>query len=209
MNLNYLPVKDGVVKEAAFKELYISFYPRIYAAAFSLLRHHQAAEDVTQQVFLRLWEGWSTIEAANLEGYLITMAKNTILNQFRSNTVQSKYRRYLKEQLELPAGNVEDLLIERQQLSLLQDTVRHLPPRQQQAWRLAREQGLTYREIARQMGISKDSVKELMQKASAAIKALLGSITLWITIIIFLLGPPPQRHQLRVNNQEAVARSYD
>lgn len=202
-------MKDGDVKEAAFTELYISYYPRIYTAAFSILRHHQGAEDVTQQVFMRLWEGWSTIEAVNMEGYLITMAKNTILNQFRSNAVHSKYRKYLKERFDQEAGNVEDLLIQRQQLSLLQQTVGHLPPRQQQAWRLSREQGLTYREIARRMGISKDSVKELMQKANTVIKDLLGKITLWAAIIIFLLGPPPQRHQLRVNNKEAIARSYE
>lgn len=200
-------MEDGSRNEAAFTELYISYYPRIYAAAFSLLRQQQAAEDITQQVFMRLWEGRGTIHADNLEGYLVTMAKNAILNHFRAQSVRARYRRYLRERLELAAGNVEDIVIDRQQQQVLEQAIRQLPARQQEAWRLSREQGLTYLEIARHMRISKDSVKELLQKASAVIRSVIGRITLWLAIVFFFLSPPPQTHQQGVNIKEPIARS--
>ena len=78
--------------EVAFTQLYLSYYSRIYAAAYSLLRQHEAAEDTTQQVFMRLWEQRDTIRPENVEGYLITMAKNAILNQFRHKSVQARCR---------------------------------------------------------------------------------------------------------------------
>ena len=195
--------------EVAFTQLYLSYYSRIYAAAYSLLRQHEAAEDTTQQVFMRLWEQRDSIRPENVEGYLITMAKNAILNQFRHKSVQARYRKYLTERLELGAGNVEELFIQQQQQATLQQVVNALPSRQQEAWRLSREKGFTYREIARQMRISKDSAKQLLQKAVRALKEALLKVIIWIVLIFYFMLPPPQRYRDRVNIMDAISRCHE
>lgn len=195
--------------DADFTTLYLTYYPKIFKAAYSLLKSKAAAEDVTQSVFLRLYENWNTARPANVEGYVVTMAKNMILNQFRSNTVKARYRRFVKERFELGGGNVEDLAISRQRLQALALAVSELPPRQQQAWRLFREQGLTYQEIAHQMGISKTSVKELLQKATSAIKLAMEKLLFALLLLNYFFQAPSLKHKQGVNNIEPISRTYD
>lgn len=147
----------------------------MYATAYSLLRQREKAEDIAQSVFLRLWEGWETIEPENIESYLVTMAKHAVLNEFRRNAVQARYRTYLKERFQEASENVEELTISRQRHTLLEKAIGQLPPRQQEAWRLSRDKGMTYQEIAKSMNISKATVKELVHKAIAALKSSVRS----------------------------------
>ncbi|MVT07677.1 RNA polymerase sigma factor [Chitinophaga tropicalis] len=167
---------------SVFKEIYRKYYPRVYATAYSLLRQHEKAQDISQSVFLRLWEGWDTITPENLESYLVTMAKHAVLNEFRKNAVQARYKTYLKERFQESTDNVEEQAILRQQLSLLEEAVQQLPTRQQEAWRLSREKGMTYKEIGEAMHISKTSVKELLQKAVQALKSALQSFRSYLLV---------------------------
>lgn len=173
-NGNNLLRRIGGGDEQAFAELFSLAYDKIYSVSRMYLKEHEAAEDNTQQVFLKVWEKRNTLHhIEDSEAYLFTIAKNNILNLFRKEAVQEHYRRFIQELLPQVDDSPEMQLVIKQKASLLESIVRQLPARQQEAFRLSREMGLTYEEISRAMGISLPTVKEHVSKALAHIKALL------------------------------------
>lgn len=77
-------LKEG--DEKAFTAIYIRYNKMLYVLAYKYLKDSFRAEDIVQQVFLKLWEARSLFAGAiNLRNYLYTSAKNLILNEIRDN----------------------------------------------------------------------------------------------------------------------------
>ena len=75
-------LKEG--DEKAFTAIYIRYNKMLYVLAYKYLKDSFRAEDIVQQVFLKLWEARSLFAGAiNLRNYLYTSAKNLILNEIR------------------------------------------------------------------------------------------------------------------------------
>ena len=68
----------------AFTQIYNKYYSMLYSLSCKYLQDRELAEDVVQQVYLRLWESRSSVcITASLKNYLYTMAKNHVLNMIR------------------------------------------------------------------------------------------------------------------------------
>ena len=68
----------------AFTQIYNKYYSMLYSLSCRYLQDRELAEDVVQQVYLRLWESRSSVcITASLKNYLYTMAKNHVLNMIR------------------------------------------------------------------------------------------------------------------------------
>jgi RNA polymerase sigma-70 factor (ECF subfamily) len=177
-------------QEAAFRTLFHTYFDNLYGAAFAYTKVHEQAEDVVQQVFLTLWEKRQTLlSVENLENYLFIIARNLILGQFRKQLTHEKHITYLRELFGAGESLPDEILISRQQRDLLEEAVRRLPPKQQEAYRLSREKGLSHEEIARVMNISKTTVKEHISNSLKSIKAFLDGyvLQLYPFILIWLL----------------------
>ena len=147
--------------EDAFRELYLNYFDRLYSAALAYTKVHEQAEDVCQQVFLKIWEKRSSlIKVDSLENYLFVIARNSIFSQFARLATQQKHIEHIRELFEEGSDNPEESLINKQESGMLEMAVGQLSPRQQQAYRLSREKGLSYEGIARIMNITKPTVRE-------------------------------------------------
>jgi len=169
------PYQSG---KTSFREVYLNNYDNVYTCAFFYLKQHERAEDITQSIFLHLWENWEKLSIQSIQNYLFVTTKNTVFNEIRKLSVQEKYKTFLRERFEEQTGNIEEQSILRQQAELLDKAVRRLPQRQQLAWRLSRDKGMTYQEVATEMGISRPTVKELISKSIQSIKTFLQSFNL-------------------------------
>jgi RNA polymerase sigma-70 factor, Bacteroides expansion family 1 len=160
--------------EAAFAKLYLAFYDKVYAVAFMYLKIHELAEDSTQRVFLKLWERHTSLASVeNIDSYIFITARNEVSNQLRSLATQQHYRKLVKAIFMQEADSPEELLILKQRAKLIERVIGKLPARQQQAFRLSREKGLRYKEIAGIMKISVPAVKEHISNALRQIRASL------------------------------------
>lgn len=160
--------------EAAFAKLYLAFYDKVYAVAFMYLKIHELAEDSTQRVFLKLWERHTSLASVeNIDSYIFITARNEVSNQLRSLATQQHYRKLVKAIFMQEAESPEELLILKQRAKLIERVIGKLPARQQQAFRLSREKGLRYKEIAGIMKISVPAVKEHISNALRQIRASL------------------------------------
>lgn len=161
-------IADG--DQQAFAVIFNKYWPTVYSAALVIAKSPSLAEDISQEVFTKLWE---TKEKArdieNVKAFLFIAARNLIINRLSRQKVEDAYRAYqLHHSAEISHGGHD---LDYQQLEQrLRSAIRQLPSRQQRAFLLSREQGLTYEQIAEQMQISRDTVKEHIVKALASLR---------------------------------------
>ena len=162
-------------EEQAFQRLFQQYYNRIFGKTLQLVKIRAVAEDVAQQVFLKVWE--KRAQLVTLEqpaAWLFQIARNLIADRLREELKKEKYIAYALELLEMQSASPEEVLILRQKRSLLQRSMELLSPKQKEAYRLSTEEGLTYQEIAARMGISRETVKEYLRIARSKIVQYLG-----------------------------------
>ena len=122
------------------------------------------AEDLVQQVFVKLWEQRARLDIAwSLKAYLYKTVHNAALNRLRAAKTRSKYLEVNASQLE--NANVPPEESARELNERLQKALDLLPPQCRHVFELSRFEDLKYREIAEQLGISIKTVETQMGKA--------------------------------------------
>lgn len=157
--------------EAAFKEIYVLYSPKIYAFAYSFLKDRLQSEEIVQETFLSLWENRQKFDGDKaLEPYLFTIAKRQILDQFRKVISTKKLRDNLLASLQVQHTDTEDQVVFADMLSFADKAINELPKQQQIVFRLSRIEGLSYDEIADRLGLSRNTVKNHLIVAAKKLK---------------------------------------
>lgn len=158
----------------AFAKLYETMHQILYDFAMAIIRLKEPAEEVTADVFIRLWERRLSMEYTRIRScrlYLFMCVKNASLNYLRSN------RR--SESLELDCismsnwkleANPEELLITAEMACRLNKAISELPPKCGIIFRLVKEEGLSYKEAAQLLDVSEKTVENQIGIALKKIK---------------------------------------
>lgn len=174
--------------EYAFQLLFDRHRNRIYQTAIRYLKSPVLAQEVVQDVFLKLWfERRNIRQDLPLEAWLFTIAKNNLLNRLKKLATEWKALKDLKFLGIQSVNNTEDTLQDIQYKELLQKAIKTLPEQQRTVFLLARTEHLTYIQIAEKMAISPLTVKTHMSRALNSIKAyFVSSGELFISVLFFL-----------------------
>jgi RNA polymerase sigma-70 factor (ECF subfamily) len=161
--------------QAAFRRLFDKYAGRIVAFSDRFFHNRAVSEEVTQEVFLRIYRARKRYEPrAKFTTWLYTVATRTCLNELRR-------REHQVPALELDDGrdhgapggfeNAEQVLVGQQLQQRLQATLDGLPDNQRLALVLSRFERRSYIEVAEIMGVSESAVKSLVFRAAQALKA--------------------------------------
>lgn len=160
----------------AFNYLFDKYAKRLYYFALGYLKTEFEAEEIVQEVFLKIWDkrGELSLEKS-FESYLFTIAKNGILNTIRKSKSEEAYLNYAKLHTE---SNVllDDELNFRELEKAYKLVIDNLSPRRKEIYLLSREQSMTNVEIAEKLNISVKTVENQMTSAISEIKKNLRSI---------------------------------
>ncbi|OJV15024.1 MAG: RNA polymerase sigma-70 factor [Dyadobacter sp. 50-39] len=158
--------------EKAFATLFHWYRDKVYSAALRLTHSGFLAEEVVQDVFLKLWVKRQTlVEIACFEDYLFIMTRNHVFSTLKRMARQQQLVDDL--QLELPVAEnttynrILDLEIE----EIVHQAVELLPAQQKQVYLMSKEQELKREEIARTLRISSETVKTHLARALRHIRA--------------------------------------
>lgn len=167
-----LRISEG--DEQAFALIFKQYFHHLYLTMLKYTQRHSDAEDIVQQVFVNLWEKRQLLAGIDkFDKWLFTLALNEFRMRFRKIKMSDQYQQHLKEVFEEEYGSPEDMMISKQQTDIIKQAVEELSPKQRQAFLLSREEGLTYAEIAREMGLEPTTVKEHISRALKSVKAFI------------------------------------
>ena len=172
--------------EYAFQLIYDKHRNRIYKTAIKYLKSPIIAQDVVQDVFLKLWfERNSIIESKPLEAWLFTVAKNNILNKLRKIANDWKAIDNVTYTNVKSVDNTDYKLLENDYKRHLDLALSQLSDQQRMAFTLAREEKLTYIEIGQKMDISPLTVKTHLSRAMYSIRKHLESNGILYALVLF------------------------
>jgi RNA polymerase sigma-70 factor, ECF subfamily len=171
----------------AYRRIFNQYAKKVYYFAFSYVRSKEDAEEIVQEVFARLWEQRASLdEEKSLSGFLFTISYRLIMDEFRRKKSLVQHHEHLFHLLTDEAHSTEEQFFYEELESLYQDAIEKLPPRRREVFRLSRQEGLTYQQIASQLGISVKTVEHQLSHALHFLREYFKqhahSIALWLLI---------------------------
>ncbi|MEP6950313.1 MAG: RNA polymerase sigma-70 factor [Ginsengibacter sp.] len=162
-------------EEGALKELYDAYGNRLFHFAFAIVHSRETAEEIIEDVFIKVWEKRSRIAVMeNLIYYLFTITKNISCNYLRK---YNRKKNISLEELSLPYyyinSSPEDLFVTRETLQRINHAINELPPKCRIIFKLVKEDGLKYKEVAALLNLSAKTIENQM---GIALKKLHASI---------------------------------
>jgi RNA polymerase sigma-70 factor (ECF subfamily) len=166
-----------------FNIVFKSFYSLLCAYARELVKSYQTAEEIVQDVFVKLWENHSRLHIeTSLKAYLYRSVYNGCLNFIR-DTKKTSYQHvdihnsgYLDELVtEEPEWLSSPERIDRME-DAIKRTIHELPEQCRQIFILCRHEHLSYPQIAEKLGVSLSTVKTQMGRAMSRLKEAVDAI---------------------------------
>jgi RNA polymerase sigma-70 factor (ECF subfamily) len=157
-------------------EIYDRYSSRIYNFAYRFLRNSEAAEDATQEVFVKMLKHASQFHGdAKLSTWLFSIAANWCRDYLRKADNKAKEAEEVLVTLPAPTELAPDRNLERRQdEERVRKALSKLTPEQREAILLSRYQGLSYAEIAQISGCSEGAVKTRVFRAMETLKKALA-----------------------------------
>jgi RNA polymerase sigma-70 factor, ECF subfamily len=154
----------------AFDALFHKYSKSLYAFALSITRDCFAAEEITQLVFLKVWEKRIQInEHLSFKSFLFSVAYNETISWLRSEKSQKRRFSEFAYITVLETNETEQTVEFRNIEGIANQLVQEMPEKRKEIFRLSREQGFSNKEIANKLGIS---IKTVENQITSALKYL-------------------------------------
>ncbi|MEK6478835.1 RNA polymerase sigma-70 factor [Catalinimonas sp. 4WD22] len=172
--ISHLVKKIAQGDSKAFKLFFDKLYPQMYRLAFYYVRSDVLSEELVSDIFMKLWNNRQKLpEIQKLDFYLYQSVKNQSFT-------------YLKKEAQLPIADLtmlksqrieynepESILIARELAVKIEEAISDLPDKCEMIFRLVREEGMSYKEVAALLEISPKTVENQMGIAIRKLKATL------------------------------------
>lgn len=143
-----------------FDKVFETYKDRIYGFILTLVKSPDAAEELTQDILIKLWLCRDMLhEVKNLDGYVFTIARNMGLNHLRKAAYDKRLLAELASYMRTEHSDVEDQVILQDYQRLVGEAVAALSPQRKQVYLLSREEGRSLEEIAEHLQLSRNTVK--------------------------------------------------
>jgi RNA polymerase sigma-70 factor, ECF subfamily len=160
-------IKKGNIK--AFETLFHRYYGNLCLFASKLINNNEAAEEIVQDLFVKLWEKKEQISIeSSIKNYLFRSVKNHCLNFIKHNKIKEKFVRDSTFDFDSDSG-ADSYFAEIDLAKKIEESIQSLPEKRREIFRLNRKEGLKYREIAEKLNLS---IKTVEAQMGLAIKTL-------------------------------------
>lgn len=175
--------------EKAFEFIYWKYNAHVYNFANSLLYSPKIAQDITQNVFLKIWEKRHEINPEqNFNAYLFTIARNMVYKETEQKLLSEQSLRQLQEEEDVLDMSTIQTLDYHFTEELCRSLVEELPPARREIFKLSRFERLSNKEIALRLSISERTVETQLYRATCFLKRkLLSDEGLGLLILLFII----------------------
>lgn len=174
--------------ELAFRRLYDRYADKVYTVAFMYMKSVVRSQDITQEIFLKVWTKRTELpEVKQFQDWLFILARNLIVSALRKKNVEYSDAAAAEEEVVEEYLKPDRQLDSKEVAALVRDAIGQLPDRQRQVYKMAREDGLKRREIAAELQLSEETVREHMNKALRSIRSYLQKRLLFLLLLLLVL----------------------
>ncbi len=147
--------------ELAFKRLFEHFFVGLLSYCKSILKDEPLAEEVVEDVFIRLWENRKALsEIRNISFYLYKAVRYASINALKKQKrIRVLSLEDLGETLSFSFDQSPSQLINKENCEKINSAIEQLPPKCRLIFRLVKEEGLRYKEVAQLLGLSEKTVE--------------------------------------------------
>jgi RNA polymerase sigma-70 factor (ECF subfamily) len=172
--------------EAAFEQVFKTYFKGLHGYACSILKDEIVAEEIVQNVFFKLWDRSEKLSiSGSITAYLYRAVNNESLNYLKHQKVKMAHGLFVTYRKEGQTESASGKLQLKELEARLRDALNDLPEQCRTIFQLSRFEELRYREIAEHLGLSVKTVENQMGKALKILREKL--IDLLPTAILFLL----------------------
>lgn len=157
-----------MLSKVEFKQLFNKYFDTIRSFIFYRCGDTDAASDMTQDIFMKIWEKREQLNSSNLKPLLYKMANDMVISNYRKSSIRINYESGMTPQDESALSPEEELNFE-ELASSYNKALKKMPETQRVVFLMNRNEELKYHEIARYLGIS---VKAVEKRMSAALQLL-------------------------------------
>lgn len=157
--------------DQAFAEVYDRYFGIIYLFVRKMLQDEDLAEDMTQEIFLALYENRSSSAIRSLRAYLYQSARYALIDHGRRQKSRSDYMTGLKEYVEKGEWSTEETVIQRDLERQIEKEIQNLPEKMRTVFELSRKHYLSNKDIATTLGLSEGTVRQQIHNAIVRLRA--------------------------------------
>lgn len=170
------------------ENLFNEHYQGLCAFVARMMNDSVAAEDIVQEVFMKVWRDRHTLTFSDsMKSYLYLATKNGAINYLKKQRRRTELLEIYLEGIEGHLQNVEDFVHFDDLNSALEKATKNLPPKCMEIFLLSRNQFKSYKEISIELGISVKTVENQIGKALKILRSQLQDFLLLIICIMNLL----------------------
>ncbi|SFC03372.1 RNA polymerase sigma-70 factor, ECF subfamily [Parapedobacter composti] len=173
--------------ERAFEIIFHHYNRRLYPFILKMVRAEEAARELVQDIFVHLWlkrELLADIEHPT--SYLFHVASNRTLNFMKQVSRNAQLMAQLAAGATELSYPTEERLAFRETAALIDTAVDQLPTQRKRIWELSRQEGLSHEEIAKRLGISRETVKKQITHAKRYIRRFLADRGSMLSLAVFM-----------------------
>ena len=168
--------------------MYRSHLIPLTAIAYNKTGDREVAEELVQEAFINLYRHKLSLEEnTSIKAYLYVILKNKITDYYRLEVMHQRYADYIVNHTSAESMSPLVYVETRELEQILRDAIANLPPKCREVFRLSREQYLSDKEIAAEMGISVKTVEQHKGKALRLLRGALGGL-FEFAVLAFILG---------------------
>lgn len=178
-------IKDDDLK--AFDQVYHRMLFKVYGFLNKIYHDQDLVEEVTQEVFIKVWENRMNINEENsVENYIFTIAKNRIYDHLQKE--RRKLEIYKKAEIQITTNTLEENVIYNDLQDNINKIINNLPESQRKIFTMSRQDYLSNKQIAAQLNISERTVENQIYKVLKKLKKELSeNDTILPLFLVFLL----------------------
>ncbi|GAA3918006.1 RNA polymerase sigma-70 factor [Chitinophaga oryziterrae] len=183
-----LLIKVAAGDEQAYRHLFHLHWDNIYNVALALTKSVELAEDMVQDIFLKIWQKRAQfVGIERFEDYLFIMARNHIYTELKKRSREDTFRDQIKDYFETSEHNADISLLTKETQEMINQAIGQLTTQQQLVYRLSRDQGLSHEEIAEKLNISRNTVRNHIVQSLKIIRTYLQHKTNgWLLVLCLL-----------------------
>lgn len=159
-----------------FESFFLAYFTRVKMFIYSLLKDEYEAEDLSQDIFLRLWEDEELLnKSLNNDAFLFTVVKNNVFNYIRHKKVEQAYQKEILNDAEQSVFSEILEQIEADELKmLLMLEIDNMPEQRRRIFRMSRFMKKSNQDIADELHLSIRTVERHLYLALKTIKKIIA-----------------------------------